>query len=123
MGIFKQTKDKITAASENAVKKTKLVADFAMEKASNVMNDENIADFVISATKKQESINEELKKKKSPYRLGEMELELSIPPSISFSIRRLEKETISKKTDVQRTDQPNCLFDRPALLVWRKIAP
>ena len=107
MGIFKQTKDKITAASENAVKKTKLVADFAMEKASNVMNDENIADFVISATKKQESINEELKKKKSPYRLGEMELELSIPPSISFSIRRLEKETISKKTDVQRTDQPD----------------
>jgi len=63
MGIFKQTKDKITAASENAVKKTKLVADFAMEKASNVMNDENIADFVISATKKQESINEELKKR------------------------------------------------------------
>ena len=107
MGIFNQTNDKITAASENAVKKTKLVADFAMEKASNVMNDENIADFVISATKKQESINEELKKKKSPYRLGEMELELSIPPSISFSIRRLEKETISKKTDVQRTDQPN----------------
>ena len=84
-----------------------MVADFAMEKASNVMNDENIADFVINATKKQESINEELKKKDSPYRLGEMELELSIPPSISFSIRRLEKETISKKTDVQRTDQPD----------------
>lgn len=49
-----------------------------------------LADLVIKATALQERTNASLRDKRSPYRISEIAISASIPPSISFSITRID---------------------------------
>ena len=49
-----------------------------------------LADIIIKATSIQERANAALRAKGSPYRIAEIAIGAAIPPSISFSIGRLE---------------------------------
>lgn len=49
-----------------------------------------LADIIIKATALQERANTALKAKGSPYRISQIEIGASIPPSVSFAISRLD---------------------------------
>lgn len=49
-----------------------------------------LADVVIKATALQERANKVLKTKGSPYRISQIEIGASIPPSVTFAISRLD---------------------------------
>jgi hypothetical protein len=51
-----------------------------------------LADLIIKATALQELTNQSLRKKGSPYRIAEISISASIPPSVSFAIGRLGEE-------------------------------
>jgi hypothetical protein len=49
-----------------------------------------LADVIIKATALQEKANKSLREKGSPYRISEIGIGAAIPPSITFSIARLD---------------------------------
>jgi hypothetical protein len=49
-----------------------------------------LAELIIKATALQEMTNRSLRKKGSPYRIAEISISASIPPSVSFAISRLD---------------------------------
>ncbi|HEV7603920.1 MAG TPA: hypothetical protein VGO15_03080, partial [Candidatus Limnocylindrales bacterium] len=49
-----------------------------------------LAELIIKATALQEMTNKSLRKKGSPYRIAEISISASIPPSVSFAISRLD---------------------------------
>lgn len=51
-----------------------------------------LAELIIKATALQEMTNKALRKKGSPYRISEISISASIPPSVSFAIQRLDDE-------------------------------
>lgn len=51
-----------------------------------------LAELVIKATALQEMTNKALRTKGSPYRIAEISISASIPPSVSFAIQRLDDE-------------------------------
>lgn len=51
-----------------------------------------LAELVIKATALQEMTNKALRLKGSPYRISEISISASIPPSVSFAIQRLDDE-------------------------------
>jgi len=51
-----------------------------------------LADLIIKATALQELTNRSLRQKGSPYRIAEISISASIPPSVSFAIGRLGDE-------------------------------
>ena len=68
-----------------------------------------LADIIIKATAIQESANGALRAKGSVYRIGEITIGAAIPPSIQFSIERI--------------DDPNAkLFDSTSLLARAEAA-
>jgi hypothetical protein len=52
-----------------------------------------LADVIVKATILQEKANASLQKKGSPYRISEVAIGASIPPSVTFSIARLDDPT------------------------------
>ncbi len=50
-----------------------------------------LADVVIKATSLQERANASLRERKSVYRIGQIQIGASIPPSIQFSIERVDE--------------------------------
>ncbi len=53
---------------------------------------EAIAESIIQATQKKDRINAILEKKGSNYRVGEIDLAMGMPPSISFSINLISED-------------------------------
>jgi hypothetical protein len=51
-----------------------------------------LADLIIKATALQELTNHSLRRKGSPYRIAEISISASIPPSVSFAIGRIGEE-------------------------------
>ena len=51
-----------------------------------------LAELIVKATALQEMTNKALRQKGSPYRISEISISASIPPSVSFSIQRLDHE-------------------------------
>jgi hypothetical protein len=49
-----------------------------------------LADLIIKSTALQEMTNTSLREKQSPYRIAEVNITASIPPGITFSIRRMD---------------------------------
>ena len=49
-----------------------------------------LADLIIKSTALQETTNDSLRAKKSPYRIAEVNITASIPPGITFSISRVD---------------------------------
>jgi hypothetical protein len=69
-----------------------------------------LADVVVKATSLQEKANASLKDRGSAYRIGEITIGASIPPSIQFSIERIDDpaavDSTSLMAEAAATDQP-----------------
>jgi hypothetical protein len=73
--------------------KAKEISGKVSESVSEFSSDEVIANTIIKAVEKQEKVNLILKEKGSNYRVCDIELEMGIPPTVSFGIRRVEAKT------------------------------
>ncbi len=74
------------ARAEAAMKKARRGLTTALERIDPGV----LADVVIKATSLQERANARLREKGSAYRIGEIAIGASIPPSVSFSIERVD---------------------------------
>ncbi len=72
--------------------KAKEISDKVVEKTVQFSSDELIAETIIKAVEKQESVNRILKEKGSNYRVNEIDLQMGIPPTVSFGIHRVHDE-------------------------------
>lgn len=85
--------------------KAKSLSEKMVEKAVDFSSDELIADTIIKAVKKQEKVNNILQQKGSNYRVNNIELGLSIPPTVVFGISRVAEQT--PKTPVETEEGKN----------------
>jgi hypothetical protein len=74
------------ARAEKALKKAKHGFTTALER----IDPKILADVVVKATSLQEKANASLKDRGSAYRIGEIAIGASFPPSIQFSIERVD---------------------------------
>lgn len=75
--------------------KAKELSSKAVEKAVEFSSDELIADTIIKAVEKQEKVNALLEKKGAAYRVNDIDLEMGVPPTVVFGIRRIaEKKNV-----------------------------
>jgi hypothetical protein len=74
--------------------KAKEISEKVVEKTVQFSSDELIAETIIKAVKKQESVNHILKEKCSNYRINEIDLQIGIPPTVSFGIHRINDKSI-----------------------------
>jgi len=70
--------------------KAKELGDKVNESVTSFSSDETIANTIIKAVEKQEKVNEMLKEKGCKYRVSGMDLEMGIPPSVTFGVRRVD---------------------------------
>ena len=69
--------------------KAKEISDKVVDKTVQFSSDELIAETIVKAVEKQESVNNILKEKGSNYRINEIDLQMGIPPTVSFGIQRI----------------------------------
>ena len=69
--------------------KAKQISDRISEKTDEFSSDEIIADTIIKAVAKQESVNALLTARGSEYQVSDIDLTMGIPPSVTFSVRRV----------------------------------
>lgn len=70
-----------------------------------------LAELVIKATALQEKTNASLRDKHSPYRINEISISASIPPSVSFTIGRVGDDDIQAGTAIDSADLLRTLAD------------
>lgn len=76
----------------NILDKAKELSNKVVEKATEFSSDELIADTIIKAVEKQEKVNEVLQAKGCNYRVNDIDLQMGIPPTVVFGIRRVHHE-------------------------------
>ena len=69
--------------------KAKEISSKVSGSVTDFSSDELIANTIIKAVKKQESVNALLKEKGSNYRVSDIDLGMGIPPTVSFGVRRI----------------------------------
>ncbi len=72
--------------------KAKELGSKVNESISDLSSDEMIANTIIKAVEKQEKVNVILKEKGANYRVADMELNMGIPPTVTFGVRRISEE-------------------------------
>ena len=83
------------------------ISNKVSESVINFSSDELIANTIIKAVKKQENVNALLKDKGSNYRVSDIDLEMGIPPTVSFGVRRINDKDDSLLVDDEiLTDVP-----------------
>ena len=71
------------------IDQAKDVAETLIDKVQDKeLGDDFFADFIIKQTTKQEHINEILESKGSNYRIGNVEIEVGIPPKAVYTIEK-----------------------------------
>ena len=91
-------KDPATQArARSALNKAKRGFTTALER----IDPKILADVVIKATSLQERANASLKERGSVYRIGEIGIGAAIPPSITFTIERVDDPTKAGLSDTQ----------------------
>ena len=73
--------------------KAKELTDKVSDSITEFSSDEVIANTIIKAVNKQEKVNVLLKVKGSNYRVSDIELQMGIPPTITFGVRRVNENT------------------------------
>src|SRR5215212_7928788 len=89
------TTNRATAVMQDPATAEKAKSTFKLAKRGLVTAVERIdpgvlADVIIKATALQEKANKSLRDKGSPYRISEIGIGAAIPPSVTFSIMRLD---------------------------------
>ncbi len=69
--------------------KAKELTDKVSESITEFSSDEVIANTIMKAVGKQEKVNALLKVKGSNYRVSDIELQMGIPPTVTFGVRRV----------------------------------
>lgn len=69
--------------------KAKQVKQKVTDSITEFSSDEAIANTIIKAVEKQEKVNLLLKEKGSNYRIGGIDIGMSLPPSVSFEVKRV----------------------------------
>lgn len=72
--------------------KAKEISDKVKDKAVEFSSDELIADTIIKAVEKQDKVNAVLAERGSSYRVNDIDLQMGIPPTVTFGIRRIHNE-------------------------------
>lgn len=72
--------------------KAKVLGSMVTETVSEFSSDEVVASTIMKAVKKQEKVNILLKEKGSNYRVAGIDLQMGIPPTISFGVRRVNEQ-------------------------------
>jgi hypothetical protein len=72
----------------NIFDKAKNITNKITDSVTEFSSDEVIANAVMKAVEKQEKVNAILKKRGSNYRVSDIELQMGIPPTITFGVRR-----------------------------------
>ncbi len=85
--------------------KAKEISSKVSESVTDFSSDEVIANTIIKAVEKQEKVNRLLKEKGSNYRVSDIELEMGIPPTVSFGIRRVDKQVEQPSFDNVRENR------------------
>jgi hypothetical protein len=83
----------------NILDKAKELSNRVTESVTDFSSDELIANTVIKAVAKQESVNALLKAKGSNYRVSGIDLEMGIPPTVSFGVRRINDQDSDSEND------------------------
>ena len=78
--------------------KAKELSNKVSEKATEFSSDELIADTIIKAVAKQEKVNRILREKQCNYRISDIDLEMGIPPSVIFGVRRISEDSASEES-------------------------
>ncbi len=78
----------------NIFDKAKELSDKVTESVTEFSSDEIIANTIIKAVEKQEKVNALLKEKGSNYRVSDIDLEMGIPPTVSFGVRRINENEL-----------------------------
>ena len=73
--------------------KAKGLSDKVSTSITDFSSDEMIANTIIKAVEKQEKVNELLKQKGANYRVSDMELQMGIPPTVTFGVRRINDKS------------------------------
>jgi hypothetical protein len=80
--------EKAGAQAKVAAEKAGVEAKAAAQKVRRGLTHERLAELIVRATALQERTNAELRAKQSPYRITEINVTASIPPTIGFVIGR-----------------------------------
>lgn len=85
--------------------KAKNLSNKVTDSVNEFSSDEVLANTIIKAVKKQEKINILLKEKGSNYRVSDINLEMGISPTVSFSVKRIDEinEILEGVTDKGNT--------------------
>ena len=86
--------------------KAKQLTDKVTEGVTNFSSDEAIANTVIRAVEKQEKVNKILKEKGCNYLIADIELGMSIPPSVSFGVRRVDEMPAESDSEIVAPKKP-----------------
>jgi hypothetical protein len=89
------------ARAQAALKKAKRGFTTALER----IDPKILADVVVKATSLQEKANASLKDRGSAYRIGEITIGASIPPSIQFSIERVDDPDATDSITLMETSE------------------
>ena len=73
--------------------KAKELTDKVSESITEFSSDEVIANTIMKAVGKQEKVNAILKVKGSNYRVSDIELQMGIPPTVAFGVRRVNENS------------------------------
>lgn len=72
--------------------KAKELTDKVTESVGEFSSDEVIANTIMKAVEKQEKVNALLRQKGSNYRVSDIDLQMGIPPTVSFGVRRVDED-------------------------------
>ncbi len=76
--------------------KAKEITSKVVEKTVEFSSDELIANTIIKAVEKQEKVNAVLERKGSNYRVNDIDLQMGIPPTVVFGIRKISNNGQTK---------------------------
>ena len=73
--------------------KAKELTNKVSDSITEFSSDEIIANTIMKAVGKQEKVNALLKVKGSNYRVSDIELQMGIPPTVTFGVRRINENS------------------------------
>ena len=73
--------------------KAKEISAQVIDKTVEFSSDELIAKTIIKAVEKQEKVNKILEEKGSNYRVNDIDLQMGIPPTVVFGIRKVSDKS------------------------------
>ena len=85
--------------------KAKEISVRVTDSVTNFSSDEVIANTIIKAVEKQEKVNLLLQEKGSNYRVNAIDLGMSIPPTVTFGVRRIDEDAAGDKTEISESSE------------------